>query len=201
MKELIRNQGFAVTLLFLILIPVIFFAFISIMEITNVVQAGDMDMQEGMVLATKASAEQVDMTYHSRNMFFVNPAQAINIYQKMIAYNLGLDEATLAPITDQYISPPRFCLLVYNGADTGAIANKKYQFDGTDLTDSLFEQVGFPKTFIIQDLDILVGAGEDSITLNEPGVIAVMQIDQKNLLGDGNRTITRWAAAVIKTRN
>jgi hypothetical protein len=92
-------------------------------------------------------------------------------------------------------------LLVYNGADTGAIANKKYQFNGTVLINSPFDQVGFPKTFIIQDLDILVGAGEDSITLNEPGVIAVMQIDQKNLLGDGNRTITRWAAAVIKTRN
>ena len=201
MKELIRNQGFAVTLLFLILIPVIFFAFISIMEITNVVQAGDMDMQEGMVLATKASAEQVDMTYHSRNMFFVNPAQAINIYQKMIAYNLGLDEATLAPITDQYISPPRFCLLVYNGLNVGNLANKKYYFNGTVLTNSSFSQVGFPKTFIIQDLDILIGAGEDAITLSEPGVIAVMQIDQKNLLGDDNRTITRWAAAVIKTNN
>ena len=119
MKELIRNQGFAVTLLFLILIPVIFFAFISIMEITNVVQAGDMDMQEGMVLATKASAEQVDMTYHSRNMFFVNPAQAINIYQKMIAYNLGLDEATLAPITDQYISPPGFVCWYIMALDLG----------------------------------------------------------------------------------
>ena len=148
MKELIRNQGFAVTLLFLILIPVIFFAFISIMEITNVVQAGDMDMQEGMVLATKASAEQVDMTYHSRNMFFVNPAQAINIYQKMIAYNLGLDEATLAPITDQYISPPRFCLLVYNGADTGAIANKNISLTAQFLMTLYLSKLDFPKPLL-----------------------------------------------------
>lgn len=177
------------------------FASVSALEMANVIQAGDMDMQEGMVLATKASAEQVDMTYHSRNMFFVNPAQAINIYQKMIAYNLGLNETTLAPITDQYISPPRFCLLVYNGLNAGNLANKKYYFNGTTLTNSPFNQVGFPKTFVIQDLDILIGAGEDSITLNEPGVIVVMQIDQKNLLGDDNRTITRWAAAVIKTKN
>lgn len=197
-KTILNNQqGYAITLLFLILIPVIFFACISALEVTNVVQSGDMDMQEGMVLAVKASAEQVDMDLHSQGIFQISPDRAVDTFRKILANNMGLDE-TLSPITEQYSSAPRYCLLVYNGTINGATANKKYNFDGSVTSSSIFNQTGFPKTFVIQGMDILVGAGDNSITLTEPGIIVVMEIDQKNLLTNDDRTLTRWAAARIK---
>lgn len=199
-KAVLNNQqGFAVTLLFLIVLPVIFFALISTLEITNVIQAGDMDLQEGMVLAVKASAEQVDMGLHSQGIFQISPDRAANTYRKILACNMGLDES-LSPLTEQYSSTPRYCLLVYNGTNAGPTANKKYKFNGTTTTSSGFIQTGFPQSFMINGLDVVVGAGDNSITLTEPGVIVVTEIDQKDLLVDSSRTLTRWAAARIKTK-
>lgn len=198
-KAIMQNQqGFAITLLFLILLPVIFFSAISAIEMTNMVQAGDMDIQEGMVVATKAAAERVDMGLHAQGIFQVNPDSAIDTYRKTIARNIGLNENTLVPLTKNYKSAPKFCMLVYNGTTTGATANKKYVFNGTTTTSSSFAQTGFPKTFIINGLDVVIGSGKGSITLTEPGVIVIMQIEQKNLLDDTDRTLSRWAAARIK---
>lgn len=207
MKELIRRtrsilnnqQGFAIVLLFLILLPVIIFTCISAIEMTNVVQTGDMDLQEGIVLATKAAAERVNMPLHAQGIFQISPDEAESSYREVLARNIGLDENILVPTTKAYSSAPKYCLLVYNGTSTGATANKKFNFNGTNTTSTVFSQTGFPKTFIINGLDIVVGSGKGSITLTEPGVIAVVEIDQKDLLAENDCTLTRWAAARIKT--
>jgi len=208
-KELIRRtkaitnnqQGFTITLLFLVLLPVIFYILVSTTEMTTVVQSGDMDMQEGMVLAAKAGAEQLDMNLHPQGIFQILPDNANAAYRKVLARNMGLNEATLMPSTKAYSSAPRYCLLVYNGTSTGSTANKKYIFDGSTTTSSSFAPTGFPKSFVFNGLDIVVGSGENSITLDEPGVIVIMSIDQNDLLNNSDRTITRWAVARLKTVN
>lgn len=211
MKELIRSiknilqnqQGYAIAILFAIILPIIIFACISTIEMTNVVQAGDMDIQEGVVLASKAATEQVDMNLHAQGIFQISPDRAINTFRKELSRNVGLNETTLAPMTEAYTSTPKYCVLVYNGTVAGDTANKLYVFDGSTTTYSTPAITGFPQSFVIDGdgLNILAGSGTGAITLTEPGVIAVIKIDQKDLLADSNLTLTRWAAATIKKVN
>jgi hypothetical protein len=203
-KELIRRQlrnqqGFAIILIFIILLPVLFFICISSFDMAQMVQSGDMDLQEGLVQAVKGAAGRVDAHSQATGAIQIIPDDAHASFRNMLVKNIGLDSVTLAPLTKSYSAAPSYCMLVYNGTTSGALANEKYFFNGTSVSSSALIASGFPQSFVISGTDIIVGSGVGSITLEEPGVIGVISIAQKDLLNNSDRTLSRWAAARIKT--
>ena len=200
-KQLQNQQCFAEVLIFIILLPVLFFICISSFDMTQMIQSGDMDLQEGLVQAVKGAAGRVDLYSQAIGAKQIIPDDAHASFRSMLVKNIGLDSVTLAPLTKSYSAAPSYCMLVYNGTTSGAQANKKHFFNGTSVSQSALIASGFPKAFVISGTDIIVGSGTGSITLEETGVIAVINIAQKDLLNNSDRTLSRWAAARIKTSN
>ncbi len=171
-------------------------------EITDTVTVADVDVQENLASACKAAASQISDASQANATPRIKDANAVNAFESSLEYNLRLD-STMTPLPNtHYLSPPQFWLLIYNGdsdfASDGANLVDYYYFDGTNLnTEPLSAPSGFPAVFYASTTGVNTSGGAFEVTLNTPGVVAVIQIQKKNVLGSTPVVTQRWAAARI----
>jgi len=202
-KESIRKNGFAVVVLFLIVLPVMLAAMVGITEIVHTVSTADIDAQEALAAAVKAAAGSVDGLSQASGEPRIDAELARETFRKALADNLGLD-SNLNPLENSaYENSPSYKLLIYNGdSKYGVTRAVLYSFDGTSET--CYYGVpgsGFPQEFSVSGNNITAGRGGDfTVKLKSPGVIAVIEIEAKQILGDVPITVERWASARIVTK-
>jgi len=203
-KELTRKNGFAVVVLFLIVLPVMLAAVVGITEMAHTVGAADIDAQEALTVAVKAAAGCVDELSQASGEPRIDAELAREAFRKALAENLGLDSELNPLENSSYKSPPPYKLLIYNGdSKYGVTRAVLYSFDGTSET--YYYGVpgsGFPQEFSVSSGSITAGPGGDfTVKLKSPGVIAVIEIEAEQILGDVPVVIERWASARVVNVN
>jgi hypothetical protein len=206
-KGLIRNQDGFVTIWVLLFIPI--FAGIAIFTLTHTqaVTGADINLQGAINSAVTAAAGQVTDDSQAAGTPKIHSDRAHAAFRAELARNLGLNETTMQPLTGSMVaSPPEYCFIVYNGdaafALGGALRAVKYSLQGGVLSSGPFIANGFPCNYTISENNILLGSGGSiDVTLDYPGVIAVLKIKQASVYGNEDLNIVRWGSAKVVTNH
>ncbi|SMB96518.1 hypothetical protein SAMN00808754_1523 [Thermanaeromonas toyohensis ToBE] len=196
------NRGFAVLMVFLLLVPMLLLAMEGMVNLNTAVTVSDVDLQEAVAFAVKAAAMQVTPASQASGHPRINAERAHAAFREILAKNLGFDPNTMVPLPGLSYASVRYTLVVYNGYDDYVFENapgaKAFRFDGAVGTEYGFPYSGFPATFTVTPADILWGsAGGRMVTLPSPGAVAVVEAEAKKILGVGTLRTVRWAAARI----
>jgi hypothetical protein len=178
---------------------------IASIEIADTVTVADVDVQDSLASACKAAAGQICDASQANATPRINSANALAAFEGSLEYNLRLDSTMIPLPNTHYLDPPRFWLLIYNGYSdytyAGADLADYYYFDGTNFKSESISASGLPATFYAAGTGINTSSGDYQVNLTSPGVVAVLAIQKKNVLGDVPVIATRWAAARIVWNN
>jgi hypothetical protein len=128
--EHLKSQKGAAPLMLLILFPLMILLTTSAISMVNTTTVSDIDIQNGVAVACKNAAMRVNSQAQAKGIIRIDPANAHESFRKGLAQNLGLDQNTLEPITEQYTQKPKYWFLVYNGYDDYGYRARLYQFKG-----------------------------------------------------------------------
>lgn len=200
-----KRGGFAQILLLLIFLPLSIYSFVYSTTITQAVTVHDLDVQKALERAAKAAVMQVTKESQADGRPRINTANAQAIFQQQLAKNLGLDEITLSPLAGSQVTRPEYILVIYN-VDTnyessGAYWATKYVFFGGSLVSQSLSPTGHPTTFSVSETDIVIGSSEAiQVTMDRPGVVALVNTNMTRVTGSGAETITKWVSSKIISR-
>lgn len=200
--KLKEERGIAVLIVALLLIPLILAVLEAESSSDTSVYAADVDLQEAAAFAAKSAAGSVLGAAQANGVIRVDAAAAHASFRDTLARNMGLDPATLAPLSGSpYASAPRYWLVVYNGYDDyapQAPGGTLFYFDGSTAVQSAFPYSGFPAKFAVSPTGIASGAGGTfTATLESPGAVALVEADARKVVGRGTLSVQRWAAARV----
>lgn len=202
-RGIYKNESGSITVMFLILIPLLFTIMIGVIQFTNTITTSDISVQESIATSVKAAAQPMNLTSQADGIIRINTDMAHANFIEVLQDSLGLD-ATLTPITGVYTDKPEYWLLVYNGYNdyAGCETARIFHFDGTNLTQQDILISGFPATFSINNTGIVTGnVGDYTVELETPGVIGLIKISSSNITNKSHSTITRWGSARIVGTN
>lgn len=178
----------------------------SIIELRNINTAADDTLQKAVTESTKNAAMMVDKGSQAKGDPHIAYENSINEFNNDLKYELGLD-SSLNGNQDTSIKSLKYWVIIYNGDNkyNGYDSNNKvesyayYTFDNGENVYISNDITGFPKTLYITDNGIMDSPGANSIkiTVNNPGVIAVVQANVNPVLTNSTNAVTRWAFAKI----
>lgn len=200
LSKILRDErGFAVVIIFLLVMPVLLAAIEGVSASSTAVFVSDVDLQEAVAFAAKSAASAVVPEAQADGKPRIDPARAHAAFRDTLARNIGLDPATMAPLPNSaYGKAPTYWLVVYNGYDDYTFGARLFCFDGTTVTESGFPYIGFPAKFAVTNTGITSGAGGiRTVTLETPGAVALVSTKARKILGQGTENPWRWAAAKI----
>lgn len=204
MKRFHKDQdGAAIAVFFVILIPLLFIALVGIVTFTNAVTNSDVTVQESVAMSSKAAAMAFNTIAQADGVIRINTDQAHENFKKSLCETLGLKD-DLTPNTETFSSKPEYWLLVYNGYNdfAGCSRAKLYHHKNGNITESDLAITDLPKTFAISETGIVAGSGgKYDVTLETPGVVSLVKIDASNVVNKSSSTIIRWASARIVGQN
>lgn len=182
------ERGIAVLLMALIMIPLLLAVMAGSSTFVTSVTSADVDMQEAVAFACKAAALNVVQAAQARGEIRIDSARAHAAFRDTLARNMGLNTATLRPLSNSLCaSSPRYWLVVYNGYNDfkGAFGARYYCFDGRTVSESPFPYTGFPAFFAVSQTGITSGkGGVFTVCLETPGVVALVECEAKRIIGD-----------------
>ncbi|MCL6639515.1 MAG: hypothetical protein K6T80_07545 [Firmicutes bacterium] len=204
-KALKDEKGYAYVIAFLLMSAVLLAAMEGAASNAQVVQTADVNLSDAVSVAVKAAATQVSPASQASGTPRLRAAYAHAAFRDTLAGNIGLDTNTLASLPGLPYTRGAYWLLVYNGYDDfscdGAPGAKLFYFDGVAATESGFPYAGFPARFALSGGGIASGAGGDrTARLDSPGVVALVELESRKVIGRGTVTYRRWAAARVVNR-
>ena len=205
----VRDERGAIWTSFLLLmIPFLMVGIILTVEHPRMVHGSDVDLGQAVSEAARAAAMRVDAASQANGTPRIDPDAAHDTFRNILARQLELDGATLAPLPGSMMrQAPSYVLLVYNGDDlyTSRYVAKYVCVngapDGGDYNDPAYPSyegaTSFSQGFSISKTDVTAGSGGISVVLKTPGCIAVVQDGvQPVITGDPVEPI-RWASARV----
>jgi hypothetical protein len=202
-KNIIKDEGgFIYVLALLIIFPVCILCTTALINTGNLITAGDIDSQEGLASACKAAAMQLDTEAQANGLVRIRSDGAHEQFRVALMENLGLEDdgGTLKSAGGMYEGSIDYVFLVYNGYDDykmeGCESYKLYA-NGDSMN---FDYTELPRTFSIKEGAILNSEdGDQTVTLETPGVIAVIKAECVRIGGDEDKklNINRWASARV----
>lgn len=194
------ESGLAPAIFLVLMVPLLMTIMVGTIQFTNTVGASDVNIQESTVNAARGSAGAMNTIAQADGLIRINTTLAHDNFQAHLCNSFGLN-SDLTPDNEAY-STPEYWLLVYNGYNdySGCSQAILYHYDKTSLTTADLSGMasGFPATFSVSDAGITVGSGgTHNVTLETPGVIAVIKIDNANVVNKTTTTVLRWASARI----
>jgi hypothetical protein len=205
--NILKNEDGMIVIWLLLFTPVILAIFIYGMNIIQAVTGADIDLQGAVNNAVKGASGQVTPDSQAAGMPSVHTISGHNAFRSVLADNLGLNPYTMTPKLGSLIAEkPNYVLIIYNCQDrfnaNGAQKAVRFTFkDGVLSSDALIAN-GFPIDFAITHSNISLGfGGSVDVTLDKPGVIAVVNVKQKNIAGKKEIFINRWGSAKIVNIN
>lgn len=202
--SLIKDKSGIVILWTLLFIPVLLFAMGYALRQTEIVTGADIDLQGAVNSAVKGAAAQITDESQAAGDPHICTALAHIVFRQELARNLNLDDVTLKPCSDSLLKEsPEYVFVVYNGTDiystSGALGGKIFTFSNNLLTSNEFLSSGFPYTFgLDNDAILLDGGGKIQVTLESPGVIALVKAKSVKIIGPQETPeIVRWGSARV----
>ncbi|MHB1127546.1 MAG: hypothetical protein ACYC2T_11445 [Bacillota bacterium] len=202
MKGLLHDERGTVTVWFLLFLPLVLISMIFLVNQTQSVTGSDIDLGGSVKSAVRASAMQVTMDSQAAGTPRINTTAAQDAFRYELARNLGLNAVTLDPLPGSLLAQaPDYVLVIYNGDGTfmgsGARTAYKYTFQGGVLSSGDLVASGFPRQFGVIATDVSLGAGTLNVTLDKPGVVAVIKERQTRIMGTEDMDLIRWASAKV----
>lgn len=203
MKELIRNEDGFVVIWVLLFVPIFIGITIFTLTHTQAVTGADIDLQGAINSAVTAAASQITDDSQAAGNPKIHTEWAHMAFKTELANNLGLNVVTMQPIAGSMVAlPPDYILVVYNGDNayysSGAERAIKYSFQEGVLSSGSLIVNGFPCDYALTDNNILLGLGGSvDVSLDYPGVIAVMRIKHASVYGNEDLNIVRWGSAKV----
>jgi hypothetical protein len=186
-NKLRSEKGNALTVAFLIILPLIVIFTIASLDHATAVFKADLDIQQALNDACRSAALCVDPLSQAYNNPMLEPDKAHEVFKKVLASNLGLNEDLTLNDTSS-IKDINYRLFIVNGEnDYGILQGKMYP------SEMEFE-TSLPYTITQDDLGI---EEEINIKLDSPGCIAIVTATLEPILGQQETTATRWSSAKI----
>jgi hypothetical protein len=188
------------------MIPLFLMAITVGIEMTDTVTVSDINVQDSLASACKAAAGQIIDAAQANGTPRIDSQNALNEFETSLEENLGLGNGSngspMMPIANShYTGTPQAWLVVYNGDSNYAPEGDEcdyWSISGSTATpESIQAPSGFPATFYVTDTGINTSSGVYEVTLNSPGVAAVIQIQKVQILGNVPVVVSRWASARI----
>ncbi len=200
----LKSQSGYTMIPFLILMPVFIMLLVASIEITDTITVADVNVQDSLADACKNAAGQIITASQANGQPRIDAASALDEFENSLEENLDLGNSSngslMAALTNShYTGTPQIYFLVYNGdADYGGDECDYWSVDGASITtEPIGMQEGFPATFYVSDSGINTLSGTYEVTLNSPGVVAVITIQKVQILGNVPVVVNRWASATI----
>lgn len=220
LRKLHRDQsGAVITAMLLVLVPMFIIGVVSLTEGTNIMRGADTTMQNAVTVASRQAAMMVDSNSQAKGSPLINHRRAMSSFLDELNYTLGHDTGAKTTIDKETL---KYWVLVYNGSNTYKEMNFSgdgftlsevdtpfsedvasyayYSYDGSEVITN--EEKGFPKTLFVSELGITDYQAEGSVkvTIEDPGVLVVMNGDIVSIMRDKPENVTRWAFAKIAKR-
>lgn len=179
----------------LLLVVLCFFVLVWAVRLPQHVASADVILNKSTAIAVKAAANQFDKksspkdkkkekkTKRPNKYPRIKYNKAHMVFQEMLSKNLELTEDLEPKKYSAFSERPEYVLVIYNG-DEGV----KYEYADGNISQTTIPGKGFPKSFY-------VGEGIE-VEFHSPGVLAVVEIKSKSIMGN-EISYTRWAAAKI----
>lgn len=210
-KKLVKDEDGIATIWFLLFIPILLMMSIYSTTQIQAVTGSDVDLQGAVNFACRSAAMQVNEASQAEDDPRINSDKAHEVFKKLLAENLNLYTDSLEPRQGSFlVQKPDYVFIVYNGnndfSSSGALSYKKYIYENGSLATEIIpvSDINYGRNFYIIDspgIDIKQNNndGTQCLTtkLNSPGVVAIVDIEHKNLSGKQSLKITRWIAARI----
>lgn len=186
-NKLKSEKGNALTVAFLIILPLIVIFTIASLEHSRAVIGTDLDMQQALNDACRSATLCVDPLSQAYNNPMVDPEKAHEVFKNVLASNLGLNN-DLSPQDASLIKDINYRLVIINGEnDYGILQGKAYP------SEIEFETT-LPYTITQDDLGL---EKEINIELDSPGCIAIVTATLVPILGQQETVAVRWSSAKI----
>lgn len=212
MRELITklkndNNGFALTITILILIPLLIFLKISSLELTREQRAVHVTLQNAIDIAVNEAANMVDEVSQAYGQPLIDYQRAHQQFKNSLYYNIMALESGQLEEGSSFIEDVTYWLLIYNGTDKfsnmtkGNLASSVFFTNegGTEFVSTTNEVKDFPKTIAITEYGISdTPAGEEiQVTLTNPSIVGVVRVTIKPVTEQAPQIVTRWALGEI----
>lgn len=181
-NKLKSEKGNALTVAFLIILPLIAMFTIASLEHNRAVLGTDLDMQQALNDACRSAALCVTPLSQAHNKPMIDPDKAHEVFEYVLSTNLkgGVKDI-------------QYTLVIFNGENEfGLPEGHVYSSEGfvTEISGTL------PQEFYISGLNITQNGSGIKTTLTHPGCIAVARSELKPLI-TGEQTGVRWSSAKI----
>jgi len=207
-KEYLRNErGMVSYLLALLFIPLLVVIYVNGMVSTQAVAIANIDLQDTVERAARASAYQVTEDSEAVGQPRINTSNpdhptAQQVFQSKLAGELGLDSSTLQPLEGSAVKSVSYVLVVYNVDNQyvsgGSELCRKYVFSGGSMHTTDMFPIGNPSTFAVTANDILLStSGLAVTTLERPGVIALVNASMSGVGETNPGILSRWCTAKV----
>lgn len=213
MKNLCRkllndNSGLVISMFLLMLIPLSLILIVSLNEISNTSRVADKTVNYAVANAVKSAAMMVDPQSQAQGNPRIAYERAYNAFIENIKFNLMLDDEGEALSGSSVSGTINYWILIYNGDDHykgytndyKVVSYAYYTTDGGTFNNPRLETpniTGMPKTIYVNENGLTDIEDGKKVILDEPGVIAVIQVEGKPIVVNNSETITRWAYGKI----
>jgi len=196
-RYLINQNGSAIVIVFLILLPLLVITNIYTSENKQMLTGGNINLKNTIVTAAKAAAQSVESTSQAYGKPMIDPNTAHNNFRKLLAKNLKLDEYFLPTTGSSFEGDISYYLLICNGTNTfGLDECIIYKYEDGEIETVVLNTGELPQTFGINK-DFNITSKDKSVTLKTPGVIAIVKAKIKPIAMTSGVETTRWASARI----
>ena len=194
---LINEDGAAIVIIFLILLPLLLITNVYYNEIERLSTGSNVTLKNNVALAAKAAAQSVDSISQANGKPMINPAKAHENFKRVLMKNLRLD-SNMDPISGSPISDRvDYYLLVCNGENPFGLAEGIiYKYENGSIQTFTLSTGSLPKDFGVNN-NFSVNSDGKNVTLDAPGVIAIVKAAIRPVAISDQTETTRWASAKI----
>lgn len=220
LKAILKDQrGAFISTLMMLIIPVMILGLVALTENTNTLRGSNTTLQNAVTVVSRHTAMMINPVSQSKGDPLISHKRSFNMLLDELNYTLGQD------VENSTLDNVKYWMIVYNGGHTykgyvfdyDNFTNGEVEKDYNDGSDSLDEILsyalysnvesnvfsnditGFPRTFYIADDGIhdTNVKGSIKVTVNNPGVLLVLNADIRSLMVEAKENATRWAYAKI----
>lgn len=177
------QRGAAITILVLLLIPFLLVGIFATTDFSKTVHDYDVNLQVGVSEAVRNAAFMVNKNSLALGKPTINPTEAHKAFEKIL----------FSRTPESQIE--NYTFVVYNGYGKGG---KSYTYRKGSIN-PIENNIGEENdaVFSITTNNVFYGTGENSVTLKEPGCIAVVELKASGFIEKEKESGYRWAASTI----
>lgn len=197
------EDGFAITIVFLLILPLMLFFTISSFEITRTERATNETLQQALSNAVNDAAHMIDRESQAMGEPRIDHERAYSQFKESLEHNLTLTDG-MAGEASSVKGNITYWLLIYNGDDKysgykgGKVASYAYYTNENGHDNLVIDNsiTGFPQSLDISKNGFVEHEGIIA-SIESPSVVAIIRTNINPASQQRGEEVTRWAMAKV----